>query len=136
MKKLKTHETIFFMFIMVVLTAQFSIPKTKLLEKPQEDPYAAFAEVMPAPVGGLEAVVKKIVYPEIAKKAGLTGKLYLLIYVDEKGKVDDVKVIKGLGGGCDEAAIKAVKETKFTPGKNSDVPVKVKLSLPITFKMK
>ena len=105
------------------------------MEEPQEDPYAAFAEVMPEPVGGLEAIITKIVYPEIAKKAGLSGKLYLLIYVDEKGKVDDVKIIKGLGGGCDEAAIKAVKESKFSPGKNSDVPVKVKLSLPITFKM-
>lgn len=135
MKKLKAREIIFSIFIMGIITSQLIIPETKILEKPQEDPYAAFAEVMPSPVGGLEAVVRKIVYPEIAKKAGLAGKLYLLIYVDEKGKVNDVKVIKGLGGGCDEAAIKAVRDSKFSPGKNSDVPVKVKLSLPITFKM-
>ena len=37
----------------------------------------------------------------------------------EKGQVDDVKVIKGLGGGCDEAAVRAVKESKFTPGKKT-----------------
>lgn len=117
------------------MNSLIAIPKSEVLEPPQEDPYAAFAEVMPAPVGGLEAVVKKIVYPEIAKKAGLAGKLYLLVYVDEKGQVNDVKVIKGLGGGCDEAAMKAIKDSKFTPGKNSDVAVKVKLSLPITFKM-
>lgn len=135
---MKTKSTILmpFIFVMIIIISQFVIPRTKVMERPQEDPYAAFAEVMPEPVGGLEAIIKKIVYPEIAKKAGLSGKLYLLIYVDEKGKVDDVKVIKGLGGGCDEAAIKAVKDSKFSPGKNSDVPVKVKLSLPITFKMK
>ncbi len=135
---MKTNSTILtsFIFVMVIIISQFTISVAKVMDKPQEDPYAAFAEVMPEPVGGLEAIIKRIVYPEIAKKAGLSGKLYLLIYVDEKGKVDDVKVIKGLGGGCDEAAIKAVKDSKFSPGKNSDVPVKVKLSLPITFKMK
>ncbi|MFA6978883.1 MAG: energy transducer TonB [Ignavibacteriaceae bacterium] len=135
---MKTKSTVLipFIFVMVSIISQFAISNTRVMEEPQEDPYAAFAEVMPEPVGGLEAIIKKIVYPEIAKKAGLSGKLYLLIYVDEKGKVDDVKVIKGLGGGCDEAAIKAVKESKFSPGKNSDVPVKVKLSLPITFKMR
>lgn len=135
---MKIHSTLLtpFIFVMVIILSQFTISGTRVMDKPQEDPYAAFAEVMPEPVGGLEAIIKRIVYPEIAKKAGLAGKLYLLIYVDEKGKVDDVKVIKGLGGGCDEAAIKAVKDSKFSPGKNSDVPVKVKLSLPITFKMK
>ena len=134
--KTKTAILMPFIFVMVIIISQFVIPMTKVIEPPQEDPYAAFAEVMPSPVGGLEAVIKRIVYPEIAKKAGLSGKLYLLIYVDEKGQVDDVKVIKGLGGGCDEAAVKAVRESKFSPGKNSEVPVKVKLSLPITFKMK
>lgn len=134
--KSKTTILMPFIFVMVIIITQFVIPMTKVIEPPQEDPYAAFAEVMPSPIGGLEAVIKRIVYPEIAKKAGLSGKLYLLIYVDEKGQVDDVKVIKGLGGGCDEAAVKAVKESKFTPGKNSEVPLKVKLSLPITFKMK
>lgn len=102
----------------------------------QEDPYLAFAEEMPAPVGGLEGVYKKIVYPEIAKKAGLEGKVYLLVYVNENGGADDVKVIKGIGGGCEEAASKVLKDAKYTPGKNKGVPVKVKLSLAITFKLK
>ncbi|MGE5400379.1 MAG: energy transducer TonB [Ignavibacteriales bacterium] len=102
----------------------------------QEDPYAAFAEVMPEPSGGLPSIYKKITYPSIAKSAGLEGKVYLLIYINESGGVDDVKVVKGIGGGCDEAAVQAVKSTKFSPGKNKGVPVKVKLSLPIAFKLK
>lgn len=102
----------------------------------QGDQYLAFAEVMPEPVGGLASIYKKIVYPSIAKSAGLEGKVYVLILIDEKGDVDDVKVVKGIGGGCEEAAISAIKGVKFSPGKNGGVPVKVKLSLPITFKLK
>lgn len=102
----------------------------------QQDPYLAFAEVMPEPVGGLPAIYKKITYPAIAKSAGLEGKVYVLIFVNESGSVDNVKVIKGIGGGCDEAAIDAVKSIKYTPGKNQGVPVKVKLSLAINFKLK
>jgi periplasmic protein TonB len=100
-----------------------------------EDPYAAFAEVMPEPVGGMSSIVKKITYPEMARKNGIEGKVYVLVMVNEHGGVDEVKVIRGIGAGCDEAAIKAVKSCKFTPGKSKGSPIKVKLSLPIVFKM-
>ncbi len=101
----------------------------------QADSYLAFAQVMPEPVGGLAAIYKHIAYPSVAKDAGISGKVYLLVYIDEKGNVDDVKVLKGIGGGCDEAAVAGVKQVKFTPGKNNGQPVKVKLSLPVTFKI-
>ncbi|MGE5431769.1 MAG: energy transducer TonB [Syntrophomonadaceae bacterium] len=133
-------------FAIIILSAvsQYSFASEKEIKtnylpvniSEQGDPYLAFAEVMPEPVGGLPAIYKKIVYPSIAKSAGLEGKIYVLIMIDEKGGVDDVKVVKGLGGGCEEAAISAIKSTKFTPGKNGGVPVKVKLSLPISFKLK
>lgn len=101
----------------------------------QEDPYLPFAQVMPQPVGGLEAIYKHIVYPEIAQKAGIEGKVYVLVYVNEKGGVDDVKVLKGIGAGCNEAAVDGIKAVKFTPGKNNGAPVKTKLSLSINFKI-
>lgn len=97
--------------------------------------YLDFAEVMPEPVGGLEALYKNAVYPEIAKKSGVEGKVYVQVFLDEKGNIDDVKVIKSLGAGCDEAAIDAVKKTKFTPGQNKGVAVKTKLALAINFKL-
>ncbi|HVO75264.1 MAG TPA: energy transducer TonB [Ignavibacteriaceae bacterium] len=102
----------------------------------QEDPYKPFADVMPEPVGGLESLYKTINYPDLAKKSGVQGKVYLLIYINETGGVDDVKVIKGIGAGCDEAAVDAVKKASFTPGKVNGAPVKTKLSLPVIFKMK
>jgi protein TonB len=106
-----------------------------ILPEGKEDAYKPFAEVMPTPIGGLEAINKKIVYPEIAKNAGIEGKVYLLVFINESGNVDDAKVIKGIGAGCDEAAVEAVKETKFSPGKNNGEAVKVKLSLPFLFKL-
>lgn len=103
---------------------------------PGEETYLAFAEEMPAPIGGLEDIFKKITYPAMAKKTGVEGKVYVLTFINENGEVDDVKVVKGIGAGCDEAVIDAVKSSKFKPGSNKGVPVKVKLSLAFNFKLK
>jgi protein TonB len=100
-----------------------------------DEDYLAFVPKMPEPVGGLEAIVKKIVYPSLARQQGVQGKVYLLVYVNENGGVDDVKIVKGIGMGCDEAAIDAVKKHKFTPGQDKGQNVKVKLSIALTFKM-
>ena len=98
--------------------------------------YLATAEQMPAPIGGLAALIRKIKYPELARHARIEGKVYLMALINENGGVDNVKILKGIGGGCDEAAIAAVKATKFTPGKVKGKNVKVKVALPITFKLK
>jgi len=105
-------------------------------EVSSDDGYLAFAQIMPEPVEGLPAVIKKIQYPTIAKQAGLEGKVFVMAYVDEKGNVDDVKVLKGVGGGCEEEVIKVLKTTKFKPGMNNGQPVKVKTSLSFAFKLK
>lgn len=120
-------------FISIIFIGGIFLPGKTFAQA--QDPYLPYAEVMPQPIGGLGAIYKHITYPEIAKKAGVEGKVYLLVYINEKGGVDNVKVIKGLGAGCDQAAINGIKEIKFTPAKDKGVPVKVKLSLSITFKL-
>lgn len=100
------------------------------------DDYLAFAEKMPEPVDGIASVYKNITYPRMAQQAGVEGKVFLLCFIDENGTVNDVKVVKGIGAGCDEAASDAVKKIKFLPGQNEGKPVKVKLSLSIVFKLK
>lgn len=125
----------------VLLTILFSIFLWSDLNYAQaqvssDDGYLAFAQVMPEPVEGLPAVIKKIQYPNIAKQAGLEGKVFVMAYVDEQGNVDDVKVLKGIGGGCEEEVIKVLKTTKFKPGMNNGQPVKVKTSLSFAFKLK
>ena len=59
----------------------------------------------------------------------------ILVIGNEKGEVDDVKILKGIGAGCDEAAIDGIKKAKFSPGQNKGQNVKVKLSLTINFKL-
>ncbi len=102
----------------------------------QADAYLATAEVMPAPIGGLPAIYSKVKYPEIAKQAGIQGTVYVMALVNENGGVDDVVVLKAIGGGCAEAAVAAVKKAKFTPGEIKGKKVKVKVALPIIFKLK
>ncbi len=120
-----TH-ILLFVLIFIPLNTAFSIGNDEL--------YKPFAEVMPAPKDGLQSIYNKIKYPDLAKKAGIEGKVYLLVYINENGDVDDIKVLKSLVG-CDDAAIEAVKNTKFNPGKNNGVPIKVKLTLQIQFQL-
>jgi len=111
-------------------------PPPKEEKKIEEEPtYFVAVEEMPEPIGGIQAIQSKIKYPEIAKRAGVEGKVYVLAFVDETGTVTDAKIIKGLGAGTDEEALNAVKQTKFKPGKQRGKPVKVQVSIPILFKL-
>lgn len=97
--------------------------------------YFVAVEEMPEPIGGIKAIQEKITYPEIAKRAGVEGKVYILAFVNENGDVTKTQLIKGIGAGCDEAARDAVMKTKFKPGKQRGTPVKVQVSIPIVFKL-
>ena len=103
-------------------------------EEVQLDFFMAVEE-MPAPIGGIAAIQKRIIYPEIAKRAGVQGRVYIKAFVDETGTVKKAEVIKGIGAGCDEAAVAAVMKTKFKPGKQRGKPVRVQVSIPILFKL-
>lgn len=101
----------------------------------QNGDYKAVAEKMPTIKGGIQAIYSKITYPKLALEAKVQGKVYLLLYISAEGKVDKVDVVKGIGAGCDEAAASAAKELEFTPGTIKDVPVKIKMALPVVFKL-
>ena len=91
----------------------------------------------PAPIGGFAAIQKKLVYPEIARKAGVEGRVYVNVLIDEKGNVVNTKILKSLGNnGCDEAAVAAIKAVKWKPAKQRDKPVKVWVGIPVVFKLK
>lgn len=92
-------------------------------------------EQMPEPIGGMKAIYDAIVYPEMAKKAGIEGRVVLQFIVDEHGDVIEPTVIRGIGGGCDEAALNAIKDLKFIPGKQRGRAVKVQFQLPIVFRL-
>ena len=92
-------------------------------------------EVMPEPVGGYDAIKKKLIYPKLAKENGIQGTVEVQIVVDNFGEVTSAEVVKGIGYGCDEVARIAVYYTKFKPGLLKGKPVKVQMTVPIEFKI-
>lgn len=93
-------------------------------------------EQNPELIGGNAAIARAIKYPEIAKKAGVEGRVYLQFIVDENGNVVDPVVMKGIGAGCDDEALRVVKTLKFKPGRQRGEAVKVRFSLPVNFRLK
>jgi periplasmic protein TonB len=92
-------------------------------------------EQMPELIGGLAELQSRIRYPEMARRAGIEGRVYVQFIVNERGEVEDPRVIRGIGGGCDEEAIRAVQQAQFRPGMQRGRPVRVQYSLPIVFRL-
>ena len=90
--------------------------------------------------GGDDALSKfiheNIKYPREAIKNKISGTVYVQFVVEKDGSISDVKVVRGIGGGCDEEAVRVVKSMpKWEPGKQRGVPVRVYFTLPIEFKL-
>jgi len=114
---------------------QPALPPKEETEIEEETSYFVAVEEMPEPLGGVKSIQEKIVYPEIAKRARVEGKVFVKAFVDETGTVTNAEIVKGIGAGCDEAAIDAVLQTKFSPGKQRGRLIKVQVTIPIVFKL-
>jgi periplasmic protein TonB len=95
-------------------------------------------ESMPEFPGGEPALYKflaeNIKYPQMAKESGIQGRVFVTFVVERDGKVSDVRVLRGIGGGCDEEAIRVVQNMpKWTPGKQRGKSVRVQYNLPVKF---
>jgi len=99
-----------------------------------QDDFFVVVEQMPQLIGGLASLQKKVKYPEMARRAAIEGRVTIQFIVNEQGKVENPKVIRGIGGGCDEEALKAVMTARFRPGMQRGRPVRVQYSLPIVFR--
>ena len=79
---------------------------------------------------------KNIRYPAAAQRANVSGRVFVSFVVNTDGSIQDVTVLKGLGFGTDEEAVRVVKGMpKWRPGKQSGRPVRVKYNLPINFQL-
>jgi protein TonB len=112
--------------------------KTQVIE--QEAPKEIFTvvEEQPGYPGGDEARIKflqeNIKYPEEAKELGVQGKVFVTFVVEVDGSITDVRVLRGIGAGCDEEAVRVVKSMpRWVPGKQRGQPVRVQFNLPIKF---
>lgn len=93
------------------------------------------AEVTPQPIGGLSAIFNNLTYPETARHAEIEGVVIVQFVVDRQGNVIAPHILRGIGGGCDEAAINAITKTKWKPGSNDGIPVDVMFQVPIRFQL-
>ena len=100
-----------------------------------EEDFFTVVENMPELIGGLAGLQSSITYPEMARKAGIEGRVFLQFIVNERGEVENPRVIRGIGGGCDEEALKAIQKAKFKPGLQRGRPVRVQYNLPVVFKL-
>ncbi len=85
----------------------------------------------------MEFIVSNIKYPDIARKEHIEGKVFVNFVIRKDGSITDVKILKGIGFGCDEEAMKVVKKMpKWKPGKQRNQPVNMYFNLPINFTLR
>lgn len=89
-------------------------------------------------IGLIKYISKNIVYPEIAKSIGKEGTVHVSFVVNETGFVEGVKILRGIGYGCDEEVVRVVSNLpKWKKGgKNQGHPVKVRYTIPVSFRLK
>jgi protein TonB len=95
-------------------------------------------EESPGFPGGDEARIKflqeNIKYPTMARESGIQGTVYVTFVVEKGGNVSDVKILRGIGGGCDEEAIRVIRAMpRWNPGKQRGKSVRVQFNMPIKF---
>ena len=97
-------------------------------------------EEMPSYPGGdqklMEYIAKNIKYPQIARESGIQGRVFVGFVVEPDGHVSNVKLLRGIGGGCDEEAMRVIKSMpKWKPGKQRGKAVRVSYQIPVMFKL-
>lgn len=109
-----------------------------LIGAPVEEEAFTFVEQMPAfPGGDLNAyLASNIKYPQKAIQAGIEGTVFVSFMVGSDGSISDIKILKGIGYGCDDEAIRVIKEMpRWIPGKQGGIAVKVRVPISVKFKM-
>lgn len=145
---MKSISSIFFVFSMLVfsvfpvnqISAQITIPDNsgnRDLHAIDDDIYTV-VEVQPAFSGGDEARIlylqNNIQYPLEARKAGIQGIVYVTFVVEKDGTITGIKILKGIGGGCDEEVVRLISHMpKWSPGMQKGKPVRVQFNMPIRF---
>ncbi|MEM6524567.1 MAG: energy transducer TonB [Bacteroidota bacterium] len=112
-----------------------------LMEEEEVEEIFDIVEFQPQPEGGMQAfmayVGENINYPNMALRTKVQGKVFVQFVVNSDGSLVDFKVVKGIGAGCDEEAVRVLKGSpKWSPGKQRGRPVRVRMMVPVFFKLK
>ena len=113
-----------------------------IFEEPVEEEYVdeifTIVEQQPNFPGGTSSfllyIQKNLKYPDQAKRMGIEGKVFVRFVVDKEGKLSEVEVVKGIGAGCGEEAVRVIQNSpKWQPGKQRGRKVSVRIVVPLTF---
>ncbi len=121
-------------------TVPVYIPRPEVEEEENlaEEEIFTVVESMPSFPGGDAGVYaylqENTKYPKQAREADITGTVYVAFVVEKDGSITDVRILRGIGGGCDEEAMRVVNNMpRWTPGKQRNIPVRVNFHLGIKF---
>lgn len=98
-------------------------------------------EEMPSFPGGeterVRFLSQNLTYPQLAREAGIQGTVYLSFVIERDGSITDVRILRGVEGGCSEEAVRVVNSMlKWNPGNQRGIPVRVQMSIPIKFTLR
>ena len=79
---------------------------------------------------------KLIQYPDSAYANGIEGEVIFEVIVNEEGRIEYITLVSGIGWGCDEEALRVLREARFTPALSQGTPVKVRMHVPVVFDMR
>lgn len=127
----------------VEVTEESVIEEIVFEDEPEEektDQIFTIVEQQAEPAGGwdsfYEFLGKNMKYPAQARRMGIEGKVFVTFVVEKDGSITDVKVLKGIGAGCDQEALRVIKAyPEWMPGKQRGKPVRVRMHQPIIFKL-
>jgi len=126
----------------VEMTEETKVEQIEIKEEPKEDVDEIFTivEETATPKGGMAAFYKyvgsKLKYPPQANRMGVEGKVYVEFVINRDGSIVDARVVRGIGAGCDEEAVRVVASSPaWNPGKQRGKAVRQKYTIPIIFKL-
>ncbi len=110
------------------------------IEEETYDEIFVIVEEQPHPIGGMKSfyahINNNLKYPSIARRMGVQGRVFVQFVIEKDGSISQVKVIRGISDSCNAEAIRVVSSApKWSPGKQRGKPVRVKMVLPISFKL-
>ncbi len=118
----------------------FTPQQVTAIPEERVDEIFVIVEEQPNPKGGMQEFYKyvsdNLKFPARAARMGIEGRVFIEFIVEKDGSLTDIKVAKGIGGGCDEEAVRVISAApKWNPGKQRGKPVRVRMIMPIIFKI-
>lgn len=119
---------------------EFTLPEAKPEEQEDTEEIFVVVESTASPKGGLPAFYQDIGmrmrYPAQARRMRIEGRVFLEFVVNKDGSIQDVRVVKGIGAGCDEEAVRVIETSEaWNPARQRGKPVRQRMILPITFRL-